>query len=296
MRMRTYLQNFLNEYPYEEADKEVYLSAYDKIMQNAEANAKFFALIDGHERGERVGTEHRSIVEEVAKCVGVPPCTAEMLTVFCLSREAEKRMLARGVEKEIIHDTFYDFFLKNWETKYMCGVAGTVFWDWHCRFLDGKIYALGRLQFEITEFNADRYEKDGRTVRRGDRVLSIHIPRVNAPFDPLSCSASIERARRFFAKKFGFCDLPFVCSSWLLYPLNKQILPPTSNIVQFTDRFDILYVIDYPDDKTPVYAFLFGVGGGVALSDLPRYSSLQRAYVEHLQKGGHTGYGYGVFF
>lgn len=151
----------------------------------------------------------------------------------------------------------------------------------------GAEYRLGRL-----EYDRGRGECPDGTA---GFLLNIHIPS-GASLSPGSCDESLGLARVFFGHHFP--DEPvshFVCHSWLLDPQLTEYLPERSNIVRFLHRFklkqltsgdqdhadgDMLeYVFGRPSQRGPVTASL--------LADLPQETSLQRAYVAHLQSGWH---------
>jgi hypothetical protein len=151
----------------------------------------------------------------------------------------------------------------------------------------GAEYRLGRL-----EYDRGRGEcPDGTT----GFLLNLHIPS-GASLSPGSCDASLGLARAFFGRHFP--DEPvshFVCHSWLLDPQLTQYLPERSNIVRFLNRFELKpltsgdqdhaagdmleYVFGRPSQSDPVTAR--------QLADLPQETSLQRAYVAHLESGRH---------
>lgn len=151
----------------------------------------------------------------------------------------------------------------------------------------GAEYQLGRLAF-------DRGYGEYPAGTAGF-VLNMHIP-AGEPLSPDACDESLDRARRFFKRHFP--DEPvayFVCHSWLLDPQLNECLSPQSNIVHFQQRFelkpqppceescsdgDILeYIFGRPSQRDPVTPD--------QLAELPRDTSLRRAYVAHLQSGRH---------
>ena len=87
-----------------------------------------------------------------------------------------------------------------------------------------------------------------------------------------------------------YADKPVYCHSWLLSPLLKDMLPPTSNILRFQEMFDIA-----PDEK-PSNDVLLWVFKNPKLpkEDLPEDSSLQRKLKRFLLAGNQflAGKGY----
>jgi hypothetical protein len=134
--------------------------------------------------------------------------------------------------------------------------------DWWVELaFSGRLFELGRLQFE-----------------RCDGYLNVHIPETG-PLDPLACDASFARARELFAE-YGEAR----CRSWLLDPQLRDLLPRSSNILRFQERWRLVERGGVED--TRVLEFVFHVLDA-DLDRLPRETTLQRAIVAHLRAGGH---------
>ncbi|QOV19367.1 hypothetical protein INP51_15765 [Blautia liquoris] len=124
------------------------------------------------------------------------------------------------------------------------------------------------MQYEYSSFFLDEYSLNGVTLKKGDKVINMHIPS-SGSFSEKTRMDSYQRAYRFFEKDFPEKTVPIVCSSWLLYPGYRDI----------TDSWRI-----------------FGKDAGKPPVDLPRDTSLQKAFAEYLEKGGTPGVGYGILF
>jgi hypothetical protein len=123
----------------------------------------------------------------------------------------------------------------------------------------------------------------------------MHIPS-GASLSPRSCDESLDLARVFFGRHFP--DEPvshFVCHSWLLDPQLTEYLPERSNIARFLHRFELQPLASGEQDPSDgdMLEYLFGrpsqsgpVTAGLR-AELPQDTSLQRAYVAHLQSGRH---------
>ena len=88
--------------------------------------------------------------------------------------------------------------------------------------------------------------------------------------------------------------MPFCCGSWLLYPPHYDFLPPQSNILKFMDCFDILRWED-ADEFSDCWR-VFASYKDLPPAELPRDTSLRRAFADRLIAGGKTGHGFGAFF
>lgn len=168
---------------------------------------------------------------------------------------------------------------------------------WLTRHFCGKLYQLGRLQYEragLGTRTAQAITAAGTAVTADSPSLNLHIPDFLGPLTPAACDRSVLRAREFFARYFP-AESPAVatCHSWLLDPQLRQHLPADSNIVRFQERFRPGWDDREPADTTPV-GFVFG-DPGLPARDLPRRTSLERAVGDRLRAGGHWYIGHGWF-
>jgi hypothetical protein len=124
---------------------------------------------------------------------------------------------------------------------------------------DGRLVELGRLQFE-----------------RCGGFLGVHVPETG-PLDPAACDASFARAKQVFPD-----DGEARCTSWLLDPRLRDLLPASSNIVRFQRRWELL---EDRGAEERLLEFVFHTRGP-DLDRLPQETTLQRALVSHLRSGG----------
>ncbi len=290
--MRNYLVEFFRDFAYEDADATVLLSAYDRISERADTAAAWQEMISVYEAD--INCDYKDLLKRadaVAEQLALHPYTLELLLFICLSKHTKELYKARGLDLEIYHNSMLDLKYKLEECKLVRGVVGSFVASWFGGFFDLTRFALGRLQFELIDFGFE-YEKDGKCLLPGDRVINVHIPRTGTPMDKESCDAAYARAVEFFKNEING-PIAFYCSSWLLYPPNKELLSPGSNTYRFLSQYDILasgidkggsnlWRLFDTDEKHP--------------DRLPANTSMRRAYVEHLKKGGLLGWGKGVFF
>lgn len=290
--MRSYLEKFFLEFGYEPEDAAVLLSAYDRIAADEEAGSLWneaVALYDGD-----ILCDYARIIDladRAADRLALNPYMLELLIFICLTRHAEAVYQERGIDAEIFHNSMLDLRYKLEECKAIYGVVGSFVASWFAGFFRLTRFALGRLQFEIVNFD-DNYDKDGKHLTPESKVINIHIPRTGTPMDPESCDDAFRRAKAFFGSQVGD-PAPFVCGSWLLFPEHKTMLSEKSNTYKFLMRFDILKTYYYKDGSNLWRLF---ETKEVHPGRLPTDTSFRRRYVEHLKKGGRLGGGYGVFF
>jgi hypothetical protein len=147
------------------------------------------------------------------------------------------------------------------------------------------IHPAGHAVQTRLKLNADTWKC---VLADGDPVLDIHIP-AGEPMDYDACGVSFHWAKEFFARHYpeqpfaGFC-----CKSWLLDSQFDTLLPPTSNLVRFQRE---MYLFPIAGQTSWTVGTVFGLPGtsktGVDVAKLPRKTSMQRAFAEHLQRGGH---------
>lgn len=115
-------------------------------------------------------------------------------------------------------------------------------------------------------------------------ILDVHVP-AGEPLDWGRCSDSFRQAVRFFGTYFP--DKPFhgfSCRAWFLDTQFEQMLPPTSNILQFQHA---LHLYPVREGGAEGLVRIFGERGlQRGLSGAPRESSLQRAVATFLEGGG----------
>jgi hypothetical protein len=159
----------------------------------------------------------------------------------------------------------------------------------------GSLYALGRLQFNpfslrtgmagpLFWYEGEAAEALGPGFQPGDPALGVHVP-AGTPLAPAACDESFEAARTFFHRHLpAHASRVATCTSWLLDEQLADYLPPTSNIVRFQRRFELVPGAREDDDE--VFRFVFD---RVPRSpdDLSPRTELERALVRHVRDGGH---------
>lgn len=290
--MKNYLESFFNEFEYKKEDSAFLLSEFDKILNNEETKAIWEEAISIYEKD--IDCDYKEIIamaDNVALKLYMNEYTVEFLIFASLTKHMREVYKEKGIEDEIFKNTIQDLKYKLLECQEVKGVTGTFVAEWFSGFFKLTRFALGRLQFEIKEFGND-YEKDGYRLTPESKVINVHIPRSLTPLDEKSCDEAFMMAKEFFEKETGGVGV-FVCHSWLLYPEHKEILNEKSNVYRFMMRFDM---VEWGIDKHKKELWRLFDTDEQRVEKFPTDSSFRRAYVEHLKKGGKTGWGYGVFF
>lgn len=214
------------------------------------------------------------------------------LMFFMYSAQPLKNLYCEaGVSEEIFWNSMLDLRYKLMECYNLHGIWGTFVATWYPRFYKMERFGLGRFQYEYAVFQREDYTKNGFTVHNGDRVFNIHIPS-SGSMTHAERMDSYKKAYEFFKGELNGKPIVFVCSSWLLYPKNEEILPERSNIVDFMHDFDM---IDSTETETFTAAWrIFGKEYNNPIEQWPTDTSLQRAYANWLKGGNKLGTGFGV--
>lgn len=162
--------------------------------------------------------------------------------------------------------------------------------EWISHSIQGRVFRLGRLQFEPSVLEKDIITEQ-ETYLRGRKILHVHIPE-DGRLSKEACSESFAMAEDFF-QSFGFQgENVYLCESWLLSPVLKKILEDKSNILDFQKRFYV-YDVVYPFRQAEERIF-----GGISddIETYPESTSLQRKFKQWLREHPEDiGMGIGVF-
>jgi len=235
--------------------------------------------------------ENRMRLEKIAEEVGIPEEKLYMIYFIGLSQHLMKLYEEQGLPMEIYWDSMSDLKVKLFECKNVYDIWGTFVGGWFYGFFRLDRFKIGRLEYEVVGCEIEEYKKHGIELRKDDKVINIHIPS-GEPFTFDIRLDSYKRAYEFY-KQYRKGDLiAFVCSSWLLYPENKDFYPEKSNIIDFTDDFEI-FASGEQDEFHDSWR-VFGKPNETPIDQLPEDTSLRRAYKKRLIEKGSFGFGKGI--
>lgn len=294
--MKTYALSFMTEIGFDDEAIKALSSDLERMLAEPESKAIIEKQVALYETDvNRNYGEILSETDKAAEFAGVHKYSAELLIFILFSKHLRELYKQSGISDKIWFDSMCDLKWKLWECKAVKGSWGSFVATWFPGFFNLTRFALGRLQFEIVEFDGE-YEKDGRKLKKGDKVINVHIPRTLTPLDKKSRDDAYSQAAEFFRNMTDGAPIAFVCSSWLLYPEAEKILPAHSNIRGFMADYDIIRSkVDEEGDYHNMWR-LFDMDFTGDFKDYPEDSSLRRAYKKFLLDGNRTGSGYGVFF
>lgn len=222
---------------------------------------------------------------------GVDGYMAQLLFwLYCMPRLREE-YLAEGLAEDIFYHSMADFTYKIKECKQMKGKVG-VFVDWFAPFFEKKMFALGRLQYHHYPLYVDSYTLGDFSLQKGDTVYQCHIPSSGKLLLP-DVMDSLDKAYHFYKKELKGSIIPVCCASWMLFPdYQGSVFSEGSNIAVFASLFDIIDV--YPTEAFNDFWRVFGVEYAKRDKGVPTDTSLRRAFVRYMEKGGRYGAGYGI--
>ena len=265
------------------------LSKLDIILQEPKYADAFLNAIDYYDSENFDFSKMLENIKSLAKSADICEYTAYMLLFICLAPKLHIRYKQNSLSDAVFYDTMADLRYKLEECRLVHGKVGTFVAWWYKGFFEMKIFAIGRLQFEInyTWFDCD---VNGLHIPKGTKVLSVHIPRTGTRLEHSLVVDSYQKASEFFKDEFD--EIIFICNSWLLYPWNRQVLKEGSNLAAFYDDYTIVNSGNYANYNEVWRLFDCLYDGNPDI--LPNDTSLRRAYIERIKSGEPTGYGIGV--
>lgn len=232
-------------------------------------------------------------ISRAAKKFGENEYTMHFVFILSCTEELRERYLRLGIDEQIFWDSVDDLRCKLIECIDCEEVPGTFVAGWNDGFFRMTRFALGRFQFEKTDFTEPGgfVTKSGCKIEENSTVINFHIPSSGIPLTDEVRLDAYKKAYEFF--KDGF-DGPviFCCGSWLLYPEHRKFLPENSNILRFMDDFEL---VSWKDEENFHNGWrIFGKDSDLPVEQLPERTALQRAYKKWFLDGGKGGSGFGV--
>lgn len=216
-----------------------------------------------------------------------------LLIINSLPRLHEKYR-ENNIPDEIFYESMDDIRCKVNECVENKGVVGTFVADWYDRFFKLTCFGYGRFQYEVMTYEGEDFTmSSGKVFKAGDKYINMHIPSRGIPLTDEVRLASYKAAYPHFAHLFEDGIVIFGCSSWLLYPRHREFLPAGMNLLKFMGDFEMVTGKETPDDFHDRWR-VFGRYTNLPDDQLPKDTSLRRAYAEWLQAGNPTGRGFGI--
>lgn len=231
-------------------------------------------------------------LQEFASVEGVTPEQINLYVFLRLSERTWNYYQEKGIEEDVFYESMYSMTVccqVCYDRLGIYGIDQQTYRRWQRYVLDGTLFRLGRLEFQLKELDMD-VEIDGVTAPAGTTLLSVHIPRY-LPLNEEECERSYAWARVFFREHYGMEQCIFVCGSWLLHPWMQEVLPETSAIIRFQKKFKLLKV---DQNVAAAVGWIFPGYADKDISEFPADTSLRRAAIAQIKEEKPIGTALGV--
>lgn len=295
LHLNDFIISFMERYSYPEIAVKEFTRLEKRLDDEKEFGDRFDALLNDYMYPETDGL--RAALDGVMALgeeYGENEFTIEFVFILNCMPILKERYDKAGIPEKIFWDSADDLRCKLLECIKCKEVPGTFVAGWNDGFIKMTRFAYGRFQYELSEFNFDFdfITSCGKRVSRGDTLVNFHIPSSGIPLTDEVRLASYKEAYEHYKHLFPDGKVVFCCGSWLLYPRHKEFLPENSNILKFMSDFEMVSWADkegFSNDWR-----VFDKYAGLPYDQLPRDTSLRRAYADWLVKTGKAGDGYGV--
>ena len=253
---------------------------------------EFFAIVEDYEKTGILKIEQIiKAVNKLSQKSGENSACYYLLLAVLLTESLKKFYFEKGLSEKLLNDTVAEIKRKAFECYNSYGIWGAGLGVWFKGMFELKWFSFERLNFEMFE-SPYNYCKGDISVKKGDRVISVHIPS-GSPLIYEECLKGYKAAAEFFSENFRINPVIFYCNSWLVFPENRRVLRKGSNILNFAADYDIvdLEIAQNGCD----FGRIFGMEYTGSLEGLPANTSLQRNVLEYLKNGGTLGNGKGFF-
>lgn len=291
--MNEYIKQFGRNYDYPQEAVQSIIGAYDTLKNNL----RFAEMLNNYYTDKTITKEvFLKDIRKISEDEKINYFTVCLTFFVCLTPKLKEEYKKADIPDDVSHDTIEDLKYKLFECHKVQGVWGLEPTEWFYMLFHLKFLAFGRLQFNTNPFRWEYAEVAGISITKGEELIYMHIPSSGRPFDKESRLDAYDRAYKFFKQRYFPDKEPiFCCDTWLLFPENRDMLDERSNIVSFMDDFKIFHSYTYRNFENPNLWRVFGSDAKRPPEELPRKSSIQKAYAEHLAKGNELGNGVGIF-
>ena len=173
--MKTYALSFMTEIGFDDEAIKALSSDLERMLAEPESKAIIEKQVALYETDvNRNYGEILSETDKAAEIAGVHKYSAELLIFILFSKRLRELYKQNGISDKIWFDSMSDLKWKLWECKAVKGSWGSFVAGWFPGFFNLTRFALGRLQFEIVEFEASmkRTAKSSKRAIRSSTSIS----------------------------------------------------------------------------------------------------------------------------
>lgn len=290
-----FIQDFMNYYDYPAEAKELFTEVLEKLDSSKKFGTRFQSILDKHlDNYTRIDSKLLDRIAALAKAMGYSEYTLNFVFLLCLTEDLKEKYTLFGIDEKIYYDTMDDLRCKLLECMECEKVPGTFVTGWFEGFFRLTRVSYGRFEYEVSTYTSDEpyTMKCGKVIKKGDRYIGFHIPSSGVPLTDEVRLNSYKEAYKRVSKFFDDGIVIFGCGSWLLYPKHREFLPERLNIRRFMDDFEI---ISWDEKENFHDAWrIFGYESDLPFDQLPRDTTLRKAYADWLSAGNKGGSGFGL--
>lgn len=201
---------------------------------------------------------------------------------------AHEKYKEKGISDDIFYNTFNCLPEKMETHMKFFGSWGYDSPAWPISHLNLTLFRIGRLGYAFVSAPHEPLMDGDHILAAADEpYVYMHI----SDNEKLTgCEESIKEARAFFRKFYpAYGDCVYMTNTWLLEPRLAEILPESSNIMQFQKLF---HIYDRYDCRSEVLKRIFGVEKE-NLDEYTPSTSLARTVIDYLKSGKMLGRGLG---
>ena len=273
--------------------REVIIRANEKILANEKANKIYDYMYKMYWVKKKNFDKFRNKVNELAELIDESPYTINLVLLINCTNPLKAAYKKAGISEDIYWRSVLDLKSKMLECKENFDIYGTFVEGWFMSFYTLRRFALGRFQYDLSDFGEEFYEGHGIHIKDSEFCLGMHIPSHQEPLTYEVRLDSYKKAFEFFKVRFDGKHIIICCGSWLLYPDNLNILPEKSNTCDFILDFE-------PLDIKRTYDFgdcwrIFGQNKScLKPEELQRDTTMQKAFAEWFDQGKKAGSAYSM--
>lgn len=273
--------------------REVIIRANEKILANEKANKIYDYMYKMYWVKKKNFDKFRNKVNELAELIDESPYTINLVLLINCTKPLKAAYKKAGISEDIYWRSVLDLKSKMLECKENFDIYGTFVEGWFMSFYTLRRFALGRFQYDLSDFDEEFYEGHGIHIKDSEFCLGMHIPSHQEPLTYEVRLDSYKKAFEFFKDRFDGKHIIICCGSWLLYPDNLNILPEKSNTCDFILDFE-------PLDIKRTYDFgdcwrIFGQNKScLKPEELQRDTTMQKAFAEWFDQGKKAGSAYSM--
>lgn len=207
--------------------------------------------------------------------------TEKILALYKELKETQNWEKIEEVMTQLFHEETWETGVKELREHHESfGIYGFDREWWTVRQLSGKLFRIGELEYEF---------KENRKNGKEQRYISLHIPS-GANLELEAVHRSYRLAGIFVCQYFpAYIHAKIRCSSWLLAPALRDVLPSNSKIIRFQKEF----VIQHVEEESDSFMQWVYKRTDIPWESLPEETTLQRNLKQYILSGRKVGEGAG---